>query len=448
MKTSRSRQNQAFGPQTVYFRVIVCLVLMICAESFTPTQSVSSNDRERGRTMLREIKEEIQKKYYDEKFHGMDLDLRFKAADDKISEASSLGQIFAIIAQVLSELNDSHTFFIPPSRASRTEYGWNMQMIGDKCYVVAVKPGSDAESKGVKMGDEVISLNGYGPTRENFWKLQYLYHTLKPQPGLRVILRNPSGEERELELMAKVKEMERVVADYLVFYSIGEAVNEGIIRKDRFKELSKQVIVWKMPRFVISKQEVDDAMSKVGKYGTLILDLRNNHGGYVSALEQLLGYFFERNIKIADLKSRKKEEPMVAKTRGDNGYKGKLIVLVDSNSASASELFARMIQLEKRGTVLGDRTAGAVMQSRNIHLRKGVITMIFYGVSITVADLVMPDGKSLEHVGVAPDEPLIPTAKDLAANRDIVLARAASLAGIHIEPEKAGALFPVEWKKQ
>jgi carboxyl-terminal processing protease len=189
-------------------------------------------------------------------------------------------------------------------------------------------------------------------------------------------------------------------------------------------------------------------MSKVRGYGTLILDLRSNRGGYVKTLERLLGYFFDRDLKVSDVKSRKKEEPIVAKTRGNDAYKGKLIVLVDSNSASASELFARMIQLEKRGTVLGDQTAGAVMESNLIRLQRGALTMIFYGVSVTVADPIMPDGKSLEHVGVAPDEVVIPTGMDLAGNRDVTLARAAALAGVQIDPAKAAALFPIEWKKQ
>ena len=59
----------------------------------------------------------------------------------------------------------------------------------------------------------------------------------------------------------------------------------------------------------------------------------------------------------------------------------------------------------------------------------------------------MSDGQSLERVGVTPDELLLPTAEDLAARRDIVLTRAVELAGGKIDPVKAGALFPIEWRK-
>src|SRR6185436_17113116 len=119
------------------------------------------------------------------------------------------------------------------------------------------------------------------------------------------------------------------------------------------------------------------------------------------------------DITIGNIKRRKEDKALVAKTRGDSGFKNNLIVLVDSRSGSASEVLARVVQLEKRGTVMGDRTSGKVMRSRLYSHQIGLETQVFYGVSVTDADLVMSDGKSLEGVGVQPDQVAIPTAEDL-----------------------------------
>src|SRR5215813_7229451 len=148
-------------PQSLVFFVSLSL-LGALALSLTTTQAQPDLNfqRDRGRIMLKVIKDELKKEYYDPNFHGMDVEARFKAAEEKIKDAESVGHIFGIIGQVLLDLNDSHTFFIPPWRANRTEYGWQSLAVGDKIYVVAVKPGSDAEKKGVKVGDQLLSLHG------------------------------------------------------------------------------------------------------------------------------------------------------------------------------------------------------------------------------------------------------------------------------------------------
>ncbi len=139
-------------------------------------------------------------------------------------------------------------------------------------------------------------------------------------------------------------------------------------------------------------------------------------------------------------------KPILAKTRGAGVYKGQLIVLIDAESASASELFARTIQLEKRGTVMGDRSMGAVMASRYYDHQTGVGQVLYFGNSITVADLIMTDGKSLEKTGVVPDEVVLPNGDDMAAKRDPLLSHAAEKLGVKLDPEKAGTFFPKEWR--
>jgi C-terminal processing protease CtpA/Prc len=432
-----------------------CLVLLLgLTAAFYPLQgqSFSSLDRERVQGMLSVIKGDIKKNYYDPNFHGIDLDVRFKAAEEKIKSIDSLGQAYGVIAQVLSEFNDSHLFFLPPPRPANPEYGWRMQMIGNDCVVFAVKPGSDAEAKGLKPGDRILKVDGFAPTRDNLWKMEYRYNILRPQAGIQVVAQTGNEEPRPLDLKAKVIQGKRKL-DFTgnsgvedieaVLREIDEA---GNLTRHRYVD-NLEVFIWKMPQFDLEKDKVDDMMNKAAKHKALILDLRGNGGGAEETLQRLIGNLFDHEIKIADIKRRKDTKPLVAKSRGKDIFTGQLIVLVDSRSASAAEVLARVVQLEKRGTVIGDQTKGAVMRSQGYHYEMGANSILFYGASITDADAIMGDGKSLEHIGVTPDELLLPSGPDLAANRDPVLSRAAELAGVKLDPEKAGALFPVEWKK-
>jgi carboxyl-terminal processing protease len=444
--TRRQRLNNISALAGVIFLWILTSVAPIAAQ--TPSPEDLKRERNRGVVMLQLVKDYLKEYYYDPTYHGMDLDARFKVAEDKIKEAVSVGQIMGIIAQAVTELNDSHTVFYPPPRPVEVDYGWKMEMIGDKCFVVAVKPGSDAETQGLKPGDEVLTLDGFKPTRQNLWKMNYNYNVLRPQPGKHIVVLTPDGQQRDLALKAKVEKKPKQV-------NITEYLNEFEEDREDEKKLPRyfetgDVFIWKLREFGLTESKVDDMMKKARQHKALILDLRGNGGGLVSTLKRMVGYVFDHEITIGNAKRRKETKSITAKSRGQSSFKGQLIVLIDSRSGSAAELFARVVQLEKRGVVIGDRSAGAVMVSI---IRPGLLgdmssgNMIPYGASITDADVIMSDSNSLEHVGVTPDELLLPTAADLAAKRDPVLARAAALAGAELSAEKAGTLFPMELEK-
>jgi len=323
-------------------------------------------------------------------------------------------------------------------------------MIGQKCYVTAVRPESDAEKKGIRRGDEVLSIFGFAPARDNLWKMNFVHNVLRPQPSLRVSLLSPSGEKRDLEIAAKIRQIE-VTKDLTgghVWDYIRELEAAAHLGRFRYYKLENGIMILKFPVFAFTPGQVDDVMKKARDDQAFIMDLRDNGGGSVETLREFLSNFFEQQVKICDRVTRDGTKPTMAKAGGKDAYRGKLIVLVNSASASASEMLARVVQLEKRGTVIGDRSAGAVMEARRYQYQIGFERALLYGASITDADLIMTDGKSLEKSGVVPDEIVIPTAADMAAGRDPVMARAVELAGGKISLEHAGKMFPLEWPSE
>lgn len=156
--------------------------------------------------------------------------------------------------------------------------------------------------------------------------------------------------------------------------------------------------------------------------------------------EALISRLFDRDVTIGTVKERKGEEPRVARGRKD-AFTGPIVAVVDSTSGSASEVLARVLQLEKRATIVGDRTAGAVMTARTFRHTVGLGSVALYAVSVTIGDLRMSDGGTLEGTGVTPDHLVLPTAADLVAGRDPALARAVTLLGGSLTAEQAGQLY-------
>ena len=425
----------------------VALAAMVSAQA---PPSMPVNDLHKVRGMLREAYETVKQNYYDPAFHGVNLDARFKEYDEKMKAAPTMNAGLSLVAAFLDGLKDSHTFFQPPAHSYTIDYGYRLAVIGDDVYVERVRPGTDAAAK-VNAGDRLISLNGGGVGRESFMRMQYLLNVLQPQPATRLTLRDPAGSERTVSVETRVTPG-RAIRN-LSGAGAGMELQDMELQQEAVDHLARQrhveqggVMIWKMPSFFLENSEIDQLFATARKHTALILDLRGNPGGLVNALRRMLGSVFPADVTIGARIGRKGGAALTAKSRGGDAFTGTLIVLVDAASGSSAELFARVVQLEKRGIVIGDRSAGAVMEARGYPFAQGDPVLIFYGFSVTDADLTMTDGKSLEGTGVVPDERLLPTGQDLAAGRDPVLARAAKLAGLDLDPVAAGKLFPFEWK--
>lgn len=424
-------------------------VAVILASTYLSGQKVNKVEQEQARAILHQVQETIEKRYYDPTFPGVDFRARFTSAEKQVGDQASLLGGLAVVAWAVEGLNDSHTSFIPPLRNVIVDKGWQMEMVGEKCLISAVQPGSDAEKKGLRPGDEVLKLENYQPNRATFSKIEYRVSVVAPLAEYHFAVAGPGQPARQLV----TKSRQEVFPAELRGFTGGDTLHQilrllkgyGIVGKSRFVEKGDKLMVWKLPEFNLQPADINRYMDSAKKHETLILDLRDNRGGDEEALRWMVGNFFDRDITVGDKIGRAGKEALRFPARSKNAFTGKLVVLVNSQSASAAEVFARVVQLEKRGTVIGDQTSGEVGRAEVIPLNEGAVTIIHYAVEVTVSRLRMRDGQDLEGNGVIPDTKMIPTQEDMAAGRDPVLAAAAQSLGVTISPEEAGKMFPVIW---
>ncbi len=453
-KSQRKRRAPASRGSWTTFNSSLVLSLLVSIASMTShatPSELSESDRSHAYTMLRDVQKEIEEKYFDPSYKGVDLGANAEVAKARISKATSIGETLAAVAQFALELDDSHTFFVPPRQTATIDYGWDMGIVGDSCYVLSVKLSGDAARQGVTRGDIVKTVNGLTPSRDSLWRLEYLFRVLRPQPGLHVELMPANGAARELNLASGRSPAKKGRRKLLTGEGSGWDIATLIDDQDKqareqqpaIAELGKQVLVVRLPTFAVDDTVIEQFLGRARGHEVLILDLRGNKGGRLTAMQAVLGGLSSSDVIIGSSRERDRTTPLVAKGAGNEAFTGRVFVLIDAASASASELVARTVQLTNRGTVIGDRSAGAVMTSRYYPLMVSHgENVISYGVMVTAADPIMSDDGRLEKKGVNPDFRVLPTAEDLAAGRDPALAQALKFAGQPLDAQAAGALLP------
>ena len=428
------------------------LAVIGCAEFhlfLAPPQKVNKVEQGQAKEILHQVQDVVEKHYYDPGFHGFDLRARFAEAERKIDSSPNLLSGLGQVEWAVEGLNDSHTFFIPPLRNVIVDSGWFMEMVGDKCLITAVQPGSDAFKQGLRPGDEVLHVENYEPNRGTYSKIAYRLSVVAPLAEYHFVVAGPGQSARQLTVKSRLE----AFAQTFNGFNGGDGQHQllrlrrgySILARTRTEKLSDKVLVWKLPEFNLSPGEVDSHIDSARKYDTLIFDLRDNQGGGEESLRWMIGGFFDHDVDVAQILSRKGKEPLRIPSRGGKAFTGRLLVLVNSRSASAAEVFARVVQIQKRATVIGEQTSGEVGRGELFPLRQNGATIISYSVNVTVGRLLLSDGADLEGAGVTPDVNSLPTQEDLANNRDSVLAAAAGLAGVTLTPDQAGKLFPVMW---
>lgn len=248
----------------------------------------------------------------------------------------------------------------------------------DPTRVREVRRGTDAARSGVEPNDRILMIDGASTVGltlpEMASKLQGANDSIA-----RLRLKNADGERDLLVARTVVPESDIITTrlDGGVQYIMLPAFKQGVAQR------IKQILRDSAPRAVI-------------------LDLRHNGGGYVPEGVGVADLFL-RDGAIGGVRSApgRPTEEYAAKTDSDD-VTAPLVVLVDSGSASASELLAMALKERKRATVIGTQTAGKGSVQRQIHMPDGGV------LKVTSAYYVGPLGNRLGENGVTPDRFLAP----------------------------------------
>ena len=309
------------------------------------------------------------------------------AADKSYVDDVDTGKLTdAAIVGMLNTL-DPHSVYIPPKQLERVmeEFkgkfegvGISFRVLNDTITVVEPVAGGPSARMGVLSNDRIVKINDTSSIK---WTDQQVMHTLRGPKGTRVKISivRPSVKEI-LEFV--------IIRDEIALTSVDAALmitkDIGYIRVNQFKETTHT--------------EMEKALQTLKKEGMnkLILDLRDNGGGYLEEAVRMADQFLvggpaSNPHKIVYTKSRRPdfEESYSAKS-GDAYEKIPLIVLINNASASASEIVAGALQDWDRGLIVGETSFGKGLVQRQFPLRDGS------AFRLTVARYYTPSGRLIQ----------------------------------------------------
>lgn len=262
--------------------------------------------------------------------------------------------------EMLKEL-DPHSVYIPVSEVQQANeplqgafdgIGVTFQIIKDTINVMEVIVGGPSDKVGLMAGDKIIKVdtaNSFGKEINNHWVMTHL----RGKKGTKVELLVKRGKNEEPLKFSIVRDKIPMNSINVVFMV---DKTTGYIRLERFAQTSKQ--------------EFTEALHSLQLQGmkNLIFDLRGNGGGYLNIAFEIADEFIEKNKIIVYTENSRKEGETFRSTETGDFEKGKLIVLVDEGSASASEIVSGAVQDWDRGLVLGRRTFGKGLVQKPLYL--------------------------------------------------------------------------------
>lgn len=340
---------------------------------------------------------EIMNEVYRELVANYDGDLDV----DKLSDGAARGMTKAV--------GDDYTSFMDKKEAAEfnkdlngeiSGIGAEIGMRGLQPTVLRVIDDSPAKKAGLKAGDVFVAVNGMSVAGETAGDVA---DKVTGEAGTTVKLTvRRSGESLDFSITRAQ------INDPSVRWSVSD--NVGILTISRFDENTGS----------LARKAASEFTNK-GVKG-VIVDLRNNGGGYLTAAQEVASLWLDDGKMVVTEKSRGKVTDTI-KASGSPTFKGKkTIVLVNGNSASASEIVAGALKDYQVATLVGEKTFGKGTVQKVINLSDGRI------LKVTVARWYTPHDRNITKEGIQPNQTVKMSSDDTNAGRDPQMARAKELA--------------------
>ena len=253
-------------------------------------------------------------------------------------------------------------------------------------YIVNPYEGKPAQKAGLLAGDRILTIDGKKTKGLNVSEVS---NNLRGEPGTTVVLEIERDEVAKPFKVSVVREDIHLdpVSYYAVFQADTLPEPVGYIAFREFTEGSALAFT----------NALDDLYYNQGAR-RLVIDLRGNGGGIVEEALQIVNLFVDRDTKVVETKGKTGRSNAVYKTRNNPRYKDMpLVIMVDKNSASASEIVSGSLKDLNRATLIGQKTFG-----------KGLVQNlrpVAYGghIKVTTSKYYLPSDSCIQGVGIMPD---------------------------------------------